>query len=55
LMQLMIEYARFEGLKTVSGDVLQENTVMLEMCRNLGFTIKADPVEHGLCDVKLML
>jgi acetyltransferase len=55
LMQLMIEYARSEGLKTISGDVLQENTVMLEMCRKLGFAIKADPVEHGLCDVKLRL
>jgi acetyltransferase len=28
---------------------------MLEMCRQLGFEIKADPVEHGLCDVKLVL
>jgi acetyltransferase len=55
LMQLIIEYARSEGLKTISGDVLQENTVMLEMCRNLGFEIKADPVEHGICDVKLKL
>ena len=33
LMQMIIEYARSEGLKTISGDVLQENTVMLEMCR----------------------
>jgi acetyltransferase len=55
LMQLIIEYARSEGLKEISGDVLQENTVMLEMCRSLGFAIKADPVEHGLCDVKLKL
>jgi acetyltransferase len=55
LMQLIIEYARSEGLKTISGDVLTENTIMLEMCRNLGFEVKADPVEHGLCDVKLKL
>jgi len=27
LMQMMIEYAKSEGLKTVSGDVLQENTI----------------------------
>ena len=33
LMQLIIEYAKSEGLKTISGEVLQENTVMLEMCR----------------------
>jgi acetyltransferase len=55
LMQLIIEYARSEGLKVISGDVLHENTIMLEMCRQLGFEIKADPVEHGLCDVKLVL
>jgi acetyltransferase len=55
LMQLIIEYAKSEGLKAISGDVLSENTVMLAMCRSLGFEIKADPVEHGICDVKLTL
>jgi acetyltransferase len=55
LMQLIIEYAKSEGLKTISGDVLTENTVMLEMCRQLGFEVKADPVEHNICDVKLVL
>jgi acetyltransferase len=55
LMQLIIEYARSEGLKVISGDVLQENTVMLEMCRNLGFEIKADPAEPDICNVRLKL
>jgi acetyltransferase len=55
LMQLIIEYAKSEGLKTISGDVLKENTVMLEMCRHLGFEVKADPVEHGICNVTLRL
>jgi acetyltransferase len=55
LMQLIIEYAKSEGLKAISGDVLKENTVMLEMCRNLGFEVKADPVEHDICDVRLKL
>jgi acetyltransferase len=55
LMQLIIEYAKSEGLKTISGDVLHENAVMLEMCRDLGFEVKSDPVEHGICNVKLML
>jgi acetyltransferase len=55
LMQLIIEYAKSEGLKAISGDVLQENTVMLEMCRELGFEVKSNPAEHGLCDVKLKL
>jgi len=55
LMQLIIEYAKSEGLKAISGDVLKENTVMLDMCRQLGFAVKSDPVEHGLCDVRLVL
>ena len=43
LMQMIIEYARAEGLKTVEGQVLRENTTMLAMCRELGFEIAADP------------
>ena len=55
LMQMIIEYARSEGFKVISGDVLAENTVMLAMCRSLGFEVKADPVEHGICNVRLAL
>jgi acetyltransferase len=55
LMQLIIEYARSEGLKQMSGDVLRENVVMLEMCRNLGFEVKSDPTERDLCNVTLKL
>ena len=55
LMQLIIEYARSEGLKAISGDVLQENTMMLEMCRKLGFEVKSDPEEPGIRNVKLTL
>jgi acetyltransferase len=55
LMQLIIEYARSEGLKTISGDVLRENAVMLTMCRDLGFEVKADSAEPGICNVKLKL
>jgi acetyltransferase len=55
LMQLIIEYARSEGLKTISGDVLQDNSTMLAMCRDLGFEIRTDPAEHDICDVKLRL
>lgn len=55
LMQMIIEYARAEGLKTISGDVLTDNTVMLAMCRSLGFEVKADPVERDICEVTLTL
>jgi acetyltransferase len=55
LMQLIIEYARSDGLKTIFGEVLQENTIMLEMCRNLGFEIKTDPGDSRVCIVRLKL
>lgn len=55
LMQMIIEYARSEGLKVISGDVLAENTVMLAMCRSLGFEVKSDPAEHDICNVRLAL
>ena len=51
LMQLIIEYAKSEGLMRI----LQENTVMLKMCRELGFEIKTDPQDRGLRDVTLTL
>jgi acetyltransferase len=55
LMQLIIEYAKSEGLKYVAGQVLRENTVMLKMCRSLGFEIKTDRVEPDICNVVLPL
>jgi acetyltransferase len=55
LMQLIIEYAKSEGLKVISGDVLQDNIVMLQMCRKLGFDVKTDPGERDICNVKLKL
>ena len=42
LMELMIEYARAEGLESVHGEVLQENKTMLQMCRQLGLGATRD-------------
>jgi acetyltransferase len=53
LMQLMIEYAKSEGLKRISGQVLQDNSVMLQMCRELGFEVKTDALDHSICNVTL--
>jgi len=53
LMQIMIEYARWLGLKTIEGQVLRENTTMLGMCRDLGFAIDQDPEDRDVCIVKL--
>ncbi|MFT4120400.1 GNAT family N-acetyltransferase [Bradyrhizobium sp.] len=55
LMQQIIDYAKSEGLKTISGDVLKENVTMLDMCRQLGFEVKPDPSEPDVCDVRLRL
>jgi acetyltransferase len=55
LMQMIIDYARAEGLKTIEGQVLSENTTMLAMCRELGFSISPDPDEPDICVVKLAI
>jgi acetyltransferase len=55
LMQIIIEYARAEGLKTIEGQVLSENTTMLAMCRELGFSVSSDPNDVDTCVVKLVI
>jgi acetyltransferase len=54
LMQEIIAYARGIGLKQVFGDVLTENTRMLEMCAELGFQRTGTP-EPGIVEVTLDL
>lgn len=53
LMQTMIDYASAEGLQVIEGQVLQDNTTMLTMCRELGFEIAPDPQDAGLYVAKL--
>ena len=55
LMQLLIDYARAEGLQRISGQVLRENAVMLQMCRELGFDVTTDLSDPGLQVVTLPL
>jgi acetyltransferase len=55
LMQLMIEYARSEGISTITGQVLRENVMMLDMCRDLGFHVASDPQEPTSAIVTLSL
>jgi acetyltransferase len=55
LMQMIIEYARAEDLKTIEGQVLSENTAMLAMCRKLGFHVAFDPRDAETCVVRLPL
>ncbi|GHB22820.1 GCN5 family N-acetyltransferase [Pseudovibrio japonicus] len=53
LMKLIIRYAKVDGIRTVKGEVLRENTTMLDMCRNLGFRVKRSPDDDALADVSL--
>ena len=55
LIKLMIEYARSEGLCAIKGQVLHENTAMLDMCREFGFRIQSDPQEPASAIVTLPL
>ena len=55
LMQTIIDYALAEGMNTISGQVLNENTTMLAMWRSLGFDIKTDPDDSGVKIVTLSL
>lgn len=55
LMQRIIEYARLIGLKRMHGQVLSENTTMLQMCTELGFHIAEDPNSRSVKVVTLEL
>ena len=55
LMQLIIEYAKFAGLSRIYGEILEENSVMLKMCRELGFTVATDAEDRGVRNVTLVL
>ncbi len=51
LIERVIEIARENGVRTLSGDVLPENQRMLSLVRKLGFTLHR--LEEGTCKVEL--
>lgn len=53
LMQLLIAYARSEGIGEMFGDVLGDNTAMLKLCAKLGFKAETDPTDRALRRVTL--
>lgn len=55
LMKKIIAYARQQGIGEIYGEVLAENSVMLGICRKLGFSLKRDPEEPGVVHVSLPL
>jgi acetyltransferase len=55
LMQHLIAYARAEKLEQLYGSVLAENTAMLRMCRELGFSVEPEPGDTAMRRVRLRL
>jgi acetyltransferase len=53
LMKQIIEFSKDKGLKSIRGEVLCENTIMLTMCTELGFHITDDPDDRGVKIVTL--
>jgi acetyltransferase len=51
LMKRLIDLARQRRIGELVGEVLRENTAMLQMCRALGFRIRADAKDPGLVRV----
>lgn len=48
LMQLLIDYARRDGIGELFGEILAENATMLRMTGELGFAIEPHPDDPGL-------
>lgn len=55
LMNKILDYARSRSIKEVYGEVLRENTNMLNMCRALGFVRKENLDEPGVVEVRIEL
>jgi acetyltransferase len=55
LMKLLIDYARSENLQALTGEVLEENTTMVRMCEELGFTRSRSSLGYGVWQVRLDL
>ncbi len=55
LMRLIIRFARREGYGEIRGEVLRENTTMIEMCLALGFEAHPEPESPEIMDVRLDL
>jgi acetyltransferase len=55
LMQHLIAYARSEKIEQLYGCVLAENTMMLGMCRELGFSVEPEPGDAAVRRVVLQL
>jgi RimJ/RimL family protein N-acetyltransferase len=55
LMQRLVEWCRENGVRELWGDVLEDNTAMLELASHLGFHREAQVGSPGLVRVSLKL
>jgi acetyltransferase len=55
LMTRLIDIARQRGIGELAGEVLRENQPMLQMCRELGFTISPQPADPAIVQVRKIL
>jgi acetyltransferase len=55
LMQHLIAYAKAEKLEQLHGSALAGNATMLQMCRELGFSIEPEPGDDSVRRVVLQL
>ncbi len=55
LLRQIIDYAKNDGIGLIEGVMLSENTRMLSMCREYGFSIERHPNEPGLSEARLKL
>jgi acetyltransferase len=55
LMHHLMAVARTRGLETMDGEVLSNNTKMLELVKALGFQIYNDPDDPGIKQVSMAL
>ncbi len=55
LMRQLIDYARATGINEIFGSVLSENTNMLKMCRELGFSVEYEPGDPSQRHVRLAI
>ena len=55
LMQGIIAYGRQVGVGEIFGDVLEENAMMISLCRELGFTMAPLAGSQGIVRTSLTL
>ena len=55
LMKRIIDYAKSRGIQEITGHVLAENTTMLKLCEELGFSIEREIDDASGVRVRLKL